>query len=515
MQNSFDFALALPEILLLILAAGVLLLDAFNRSDGRHGTFALTQLSLIIVGIVIIWQWSNSMLGTSFGGLFRVDTLALLLKLLSVIAVSVTLLYGRQYAEDRGMLVRGGELYSLTMFALLGQFLMISASHLLMVYLGIELLSFSLYALVALRRENAKVTEAAMKYFILGALASGVMLYGLSMIYGATGDLHLNAIGHSIASGEVMRLPLVFGVVFVVSGLAFKLTAAPFHMWTPDVYEGAPTSVTLIIAAAPKLAAFVIALRVLTDALHGIAIDWQPMLMVLTVLSLLVENLTALVQITFKRLLAYSTISHMGFVFLGLLSGVDVAIAEGPNSLAAMCQRMLGYDYAVAAYAYGAALFYVIIYVLTTLMTFGLILVLSRKGFECEQIADLKGLNQRHPWLAFFLLLSMFSLAGIPPLAGFYAKLSILESLIHAGHIGVAVFAVIMSLIGAFYYIRVVKVAYFDEPEPGLATHPLSMGVVTKWVLGVNGLLLIVLGILPGGLMQLSIRVVQNSLNFF
>src|SRR5690625_666996 len=257
------------------------------------------------------------MLGTSFGGLFRVDTLALLLKLLSVIAVSVTLLYGRQYAEDRGMLVRGGELYSLTMFALHGQFLMISASHLLRVYLGIELLSFSLDALVVLRRENAKVTEAAMKYFILGALASGVMLYGLSMIYGATGDLHLNAIGHSIASGEVMRLPLVFGVVFVVSGLAFKLTAAPFHMWTPDVYEGARTTVTLIIAAAPKLAAFVIALRLLTDALDGITVDWQSLLVLLAIVSLLVGFLTALVKTRFKRLLVYSAWAQKGFVFSG------------------------------------------------------------------------------------------------------------------------------------------------------------------------------------------------------
>src|SRR5690625_3307874 len=455
------------------------------------------------------------MLGTSFGGLFRVDTLALLLKLLSVIAVSVTLLYGRQYAEDRGMLVRGGELYSLTLFALIGQFLMISASHLLMVYLGLELLSFSLYALVALRRENAKVTEAAMKYFLLGALASAVLLYGMSMIYGATQELDLARIAWSIATGEAERLPLVFGVVFIVSGLAFKLTAAPFHMWTPDVYEGSPTTVTLIIAAAPKLAAFAIALRVLADALHGIAIDWQPMLMILAVLSLLIGNLTALVQTNFKRLLAYSTIAHMGFVFLGLLSGVDVAVAEDPTSLVAMIQRMLGYDYAVAAYAYGAALFYVVIYVLTTLITFGIILVLSRKGFECEKISDLKGLNRRHPWLAFFLLLSMFSLAGIPPLAGFYAKLSILESLIHAGHIGVAVYAVIMSLIGAFYYIRVVKVAYFDEPEGEALAQPLSLGIVTKWVLGINGLLLIALGILPNGLMQISIRVVESSLNFF
>src|SRR5690625_1346757 len=372
---------------------------------------------------------------------------------------------------------------------------MISASHLLMVYLGIELLSFSLYALVALRRENAKVTEAAMKYFILGALASGVMLYGLSMIYGATGSLHLSTIGETIASGEVMRLPLVFGVVFVVSGLAFKLTAAPFHMWTPDVYEGSPTTVTLIIAAAPKLAAFAIALRVLADALHGIAIDWQPMLMILAVLSLLIGNLTALVQTNFKRMLAYSTISHMGFVFLGLLSGV---VETNPI---------------VASEAYGAAVFYMVSYVLTTLSTLGIIMLLSRQGFDFEQIADFKGLNRRSPVFAGVLLVAMFSLTGIPPMIGFYAKLAILQVLVGAGHVWLAVLAVLFSLVGAFYYLRVVKMAYFDDPvdEVPVAIHkaPLSEGVMS-----INGLLIIGLGILPGGLMALCVRVIDTSLFF-
>src|SRR5690606_20833346 len=281
----------------------------------------------------------------------------------SYIAVAATLIYGREYARQRHMLKFGGEFYSLTLFALLGQMVMISAGNMLTVYLGVELMSFALYALVALRRDHLQSTEAAMKYFVLGALASGVLLYGMSMIYGATGQLDLRLIAQAIASGSVQELPLVFGVVFIVSGLAFKLTAAPFHMWTPDVYQGAPTAVTLIIAAAPKLAAFAITLRFLAEGLHGIALDWQPMLLIMAVLSLVIGNLAAIAQTNFKRMLAYSTISHMGFVFLGLLSGV----MEDQVTLAGS--------------AYGSSLFYVVIYVITTLVTFGLILLLSRAGF--------------------------------------------------------------------------------------------------------------------------------------
>lgn len=513
MQNSFDFALALPEILLLILAAGVLIIDSFNKTEGRHSTFALSQLSIVIVGLAILWQWSSGVTGTSFSGLYVVDSLSHFLKLLVCIAVAVTLLYGRQYAENREMVERGGELYSLTLMTLLGQLLMISAGNLLMVFLGVELMSFALYALVALRRENVQATEAAMKYFILGALSSGVLLYGLSMIYGATGHLDLQQIAAVIEAGEAERLALIFGVVFVVSGLAFKLTAAPFHMWTPDVYQGAPTVVTLTIAAAPKLAALAITLRLLTEALHGIALDWQPMLLLMAVLSLVIGNLTALMQTNLKRMLAYSTISHMGFIFLGLLSGVAASTAE-TEGLAGLVRELLGQDVAMANYAYGAALFYSVIYVLTTLATFGLILVLSREGVECENISDLKGLNRRHPGLALLLLLAMFSLAGIPPLAGFYAKLSILQAVISAGHISIAIVAVLMSLIGAFYYIRVVKVAYFDEPETDVLAQPLQIGPVAKVVFAVNGLLIIVLGILPNSLMEISLRVIQESLRF-
>jgi len=495
MQNSFDFALALPEILLLILAAGVLVFDAFSKEANRQNTFVLALGTLVVLTLVSFWQWNAGVTGVTFSGLYLVDSLSHFLKIASYIAVAVTLIYGRAYAESRSMMQNGGELYSLTLMALLGQMLMISAGNMLMVYLGVELMSFALYALVALRRDHRPAVEAAMKYFVLGALASGVLLYGLSMIYGATGHLDLREIAIIVSAGRVGRLAMLLGVVFVVSGLAFKLTAAPFHMWTPDVYEGAPTTVTLLIAAAPKIAAFAITLRLLVEALHGIAIDWQPMLLLLAVASLIIGNLTAIMQTNFKRLLAFSTISHMGFVFLGLMSGV---VAGG----------------AVATEAYGSSLFYVIIYVLTTLSTFGLILLLSREGFECENISDLKGLNKRHPVLAAILLLSMFSLAGIPPLAGFYAKLSVLQAVVGAGYIAIAVVAVVMSLIGAYYYIRVVKVAYFDEPEEEAATQPLNLGWVTNGVLSLNGLLILAFGILPGGLLSLCVRVIQESLRF-
>ena len=494
MQNSFDFALAVPEILLLIMAGAVLLIDAFSKSETRHVTFLLSLVALVVLTVVSLFQWNAGVAGTSFGGLYVVDSLSHFLKILSYLAVLATLIYGRGYNEARDMTRNGGELYSLTLFALLGQMVMISAGNMLTVYLGLELMSFALYALVAVRRDHLPSSEAAMKYFLLGSMASGVLLYGMSMVYGATGSLDLLRVAEVVSSGDAQRLPLVFGVVFIVSGLAFKLAAAPFHMWSPDVYQGAPTSVTLIIAAAPKLAALAITLRLLIEGLHGLAIDWQPMLMVLAVLSLAIGNLTAIVQSNFKRMLAYSTISHMGFVLLGLLSGV----MDGSSEAAGM--------------AYGASLFYMVIYVLTTLVTFGLIMLLSHRGFECENISDLKGLNRRSPLMAAMLLLAMFSLTGIPPMAGFYAKLAVLQALIGAGYIWMAVFAVIMSLIGAFYYLRVVKVAYFDEPEG--ETGALDTGVLTNGLMTVNGALVLLLGILPGGLMALCVSVIRQSMQF-
>lgn len=494
MQNLFDFALATPEIVLLVLTGAVLLIDAFGNEPTRRMTFMLTMGALLVVILVSWGQWGEGTQGRTFSSLYVADSLGHFLKILSAISVAVTLIYGRAYAEKRDMMARGGEMYSLALLTLLGVFVMISAGSMLTVYLGVELMSFALYGLVALRRDHLAATEAAMKYYVLGCLASGILLYGMSMIYGATGQLGLVEIAQVIRDGGADRMPLVFGVVFIVSGLAFKMTAAPFHMWTPDVYQGAPTTVTLLVGSAPKFAALVITLRLLIEALHGIAVDWQPMLLILAVLSLAVGNIVAIAQSNFKRMLAYSTIGQMGFVFLGLMSGVY----EGQAG--------------ASAEAYGASLFYVVIYVLTTLSTFGLILLMSRQGFECEEISNLKGLNRRNPLLAGVLMLSMFSLAGIPPLSGFYAKLVVLQAVVGAGHVWLAVFAVMCSLIGAFYYLRVVKAAYFDEPEDSIT---LGAGTLaTRGVMSVNGLLVIGLGILPGGLMALCVDVIRQSLAF-
>lgn len=491
MQSHIDFALATPEILLLIFGLAILLIDAVSSHPERKPTFVLTLLALAVVTVVSVLQWTNGTVGRTFHGLYVADNFAHLLKIASYIAVAVTLIYGRSYAQARDML-RGGELYVLTLMALLGQMVMISAGNLISVYLGLELMSLALYALIALRRDDVVATEAAMKYFVLGALASGFLLYGMSMVYGATGHLDIAEISKVIAAGEQENLALVFGVVFLVAGLAFKLGAVPFHMWVPDVYQGSPTAVTLILGAAPKLAAFAIALRLLVEGLHGLAADWQPMLMILAILSLAIGNLTAIVQTNFKRMLAYSTISHVGFVLLGLMSGV---VAGQPDA---------------SVKAYGASLFYMLIYVLTTLGTFGMILLLSRQGFECEQIDDLKGLNRRSPWHAALLLLLMFSLTGIPPMVGFYAKLAVLQVLVNAGYVWLAVVAVVFSLIGAFYYLRVVKVVYFDEPaaDAGKIEAPCT----SCGLLSVNSALILVLGILPGGLMALCVHAIQTSL---
>ncbi|WP_241049477.1 NADH-quinone oxidoreductase subunit NuoN [Achromobacter xylosoxidans] len=492
MQSQIDFALATPEILLLVFGLAILLVDAVSNHPERKPTFLLTMLALGVLTVVSALQWKNGVTGSTFNGLYVTDELSHLLKIASYIAVAVTLVYGRVYAQLRDMM-RGGELYVLTLFALLGQMVMISSGNLISIYLGLELMSLALYALIALRRDNVVATEAAMKYFVLGALASGFLLYGMSMVYGATGHLDLAEVSKVIAAGKAEKLALVFGIVFLVSGLAFKLGAVPFHMWVPDVYQGSPTAVTLILGGAPKLAAFAITLRLLVDGLHGLAADWQPMLMILAVLSLAIGNLTAIAQTNFKRMLAYSTISHMGFVLLGLMSGSVVGKPE------------------LASSAYGASLFYMLTYVLTTLASFGIVLLLSRQGFECEHIDDLKGLNRRSPWHAAIVLLLMFSLAGIPPLVGFYAKLAVLQALVSAGHVTLAVIAVLFSLIGAFYYLRVVKVVYFDEPAADAA--PMSATSGQRGVLSVNGLLILVLGLLPGGLMALCVQAIRSSLS--
>lgn len=492
-ENQFNFAMAMPEVLLCLLAVGVLLVDAFARSKDSVLSYVGSLASLVLVLVVVLIQWNNGASGTTFYQMYVADSLGYFLKVGTIIAVIVTLVYSRQYLIDRFM-VKGNEFYGLVLFCLLGQFVMISASSTLTIYLGLELMSLSLYALVALRRDSLSSAEAAMKYFILGSLASGVMLYGISLLYGATGSIHLADITQSIQSGEAQLTVLSLGLVFVVSGIAFKLGAVPFHMWVPDVYQGAPTAVALTIGSAPKLAAIAMTLRFLVEGLSDVAISWQPMLMIMAVLSLAIGNITALMQTNFKRLLGYSTISHIGFVLIGLLSGVD---SSGQ----------------VSSGAYGTALFYIVTYVLTTLASFGIVLILSRAGFESEEISDFKGLNRRSPWLAFGVLLLMFSLAGIPPLVGFYAKLAVLQAAVNAGHVWLAVVAVVFSLIGAFYYLRVVKMMYFDEPEEGVPAlnAPLSF---REGILSINNLLIIVLGILPGGLMALCVQVIDASLKF-
>lgn len=495
MIDNISWLAIYPEIMLLVMACVIALVDLAVKSPQRTGTYVLTLLTLGVVAVLqgVYASAGNTLYG--FGNMVVSDAMGNWLKCFAALALMVTLVYGRPYASERDML-RGGELFTLSLFALLGMYFMIGGNNFLVIYLGVELLTLSSYALVALRRDDAVATEAAMKYFVLGAMASGFLLYGLSMLYGATGSLDIGEVFKAVSAGQIRHQVLVFGLVFIVAGLAFKLGAVPFHMWIPDVYEGAPTVVTLLIAGAPKLAAFAVVMRLLVDGLLPLAIDWQQMLAVLAVGSLLVGNLAAIAQSNFKRMLAYSTISQIGFVLLGLMSGVINGTVDA-NTVQA---------------AYGASMFYVITYVLTTLATFGIILLLARSDFESENITDLAGLNQRSPFYAGVMAVCMFSLAGLPPLVGFYAKLAVLQSLVSTGqaaYIGVAVFAVMMSLVGAFYYLRVVKVMYFDEP---VQTAPIDTPLDARVVLTLNGALLLGLGLLPGGLMALCGEAIIRSL---
>ncbi|GAB2458993.1 NADH-quinone oxidoreductase subunit NuoN [Comamonas humi] len=495
MIDNISWLAIYPEIVLLVMACVITLVDLGVRSKGRTLTYVLTLLTLLLVAVLEGLYASNGNTFYAFGNMVVSDAMGNWLKCFSAIAMAVTLIYGRPYAADRDML-RGGEYFSLSMFALLGMNIMISGNNFLVIYLGLELLTLSSYALVALRRDHTVSTEAGMKYFVLGAMASGFLLYGLSMIYGATGSLDLGEVFKAVNSGQIRHQVLVFGLVFVVAGLAFKLGVVPFHMWIPDVYQGAPTAVTAIVGGAPKFAAFAIAIRLLVDGLLPLAIDWQQMLAVLAIGSLLIGNLAAIAQSNIKRMLAYSTISQMGFVLLGLMSGV---VDGNVEALA-------------AGNAYSSAMFYVVSYVLTALAAFGVILLLAREGFESEEISDFAGLNQRSPLYAAVMAICLFSMAGIPPLVGFYAKLSVLQALIAAGsglHVALAVFAVVMSLIGAFYYLRVVKVMYFDEP---ITATQVSAPFDVRAVLVINGALVLVLGIVPGGLMSLCADAVLRAL---
>lgn len=493
MNDSLSWASVFPELILVGMACVIALFDLGVKDRLRGATYRLTLLTLAVVAFLCANLASSGESIYAFGGMVVMDPMAGWLKCFASIAMMVTLVYGRPYAGDRGML-RGGEMFTLSMFSLLGMFVMISGQTFLMIYLGLELLTLSGYALVALHRDNLRATEAAMKYFVLGAMASGFLLYGLSLVYGATGSLELAKVSSAIASGSANGQVLVLGLVFVVAGLAFKLGVVPFHMWVPDVYHGAPTAVTLMIGGAPKLAAFAIVIRLLVEGLLPLSFDWQQMLGVLSVLSLLIGNLAAVAQTNFKRMLAFSTIAQMGFLLLALVAGV----VKG--------------DTFNAANAYGAAMFYVVTYVLTTLATFGVVLLLAREGFESEEISDLAGLNQRSPLYAGVLAACMFSLAGVPPLVGFYAKLSVLQSLLQAGggeYLYLAIFAVLMSLIGAFYYLRVVKVMYFDAPAQ---TAPVTAPLDVRAVLTLNGALVLVLGLMPGGLMALCSDAIEKLL---
>ncbi|MGL4809546.1 MAG: NADH-quinone oxidoreductase subunit NuoN [Giesbergeria sp.] len=495
MIDNISWLAIYPEIVLLVMTCVIALVDLGVKSPRRTATYVLSMLTLAVVAVLQGVYASSGNTFYGFGNMVVSDAMGNWLKCFATIAMMVTLVYGRPYAADRGML-HGGEMFTLAMFSLLGMFIMIGGNNFLIIYLGLELLTLSGYALVGMRRDNAVATEAAMKYFVLGAMASGFLLYGLSMLYGATGSLDIGEVFKAIDSGQVRHQVLVFGVVFIVAGLAFKLGAVPFHMWVPDVYHGAPTSVTLMIGGAPKLAAFAIVIRLLVDGLLPLAKDWQQMLAVLAIGSLLVGNLAAIAQTNLKRMLAYSTIAQMGFVLLGLMSGVVSGHVDASTAEA----------------AYSASMFYVVTYVLTTLASFGVILLLAREGFESEEIADMAGLNQRSPLYAGVLAVCLFSLAGIPPLVGFYAKLAVLQALLASGqtaYIAMAVFAVLMSLIGAFYYLRVVKVMYFDAP---LTATTVSAPLDVRMVLTLNGALILILGIVPGGLMSLCADAIMRSL---
>ena len=475
-----DTVAAWPEIFLTLMASVILILDLFLTEAKRAVSYWLAQLTLAGCAAITVTTFGFGAL-PAFNGMFIDDPMGDVLKLMVYIAVIAFLVYSRQYTSLRGLF--RSEFFVLTLFATLGMLVMISANHLLTLYLGLELMSLSLYAMVALDRDSPVATEAGMKYFVLGALSSGLLLYGMSMIYGATGSLALPDVSYAILGPDANRTVLTFGLVFLVAGIAFKLGVAPFHMWVPDVYHGAPTAVTLFIASASKLAAFAFTLRLLAEGLQQLASDWQGMLMLLSIASIAVGNITAIAQTNLKRMLAYSSIAHMGYMLLGVLAGT--------------------------LNGYASAMFYVAVYVLMSLGTFGMIILLSREGFEADNLDDFKGLNQRSPWYAFIMLLLMFSMTGVPPTVGFYAKLAVFQAVLAEGLVALAVAAILLSVVGAYYYLRVIKLMYFDEP---VERTPLTPRRDMRIVMGANGLAILLLGILPQPLMALCLTSIQNSL---
>jgi NADH-quinone oxidoreductase subunit N len=467
------FAPALPEIIVLTMACAILVIDLYIAEERRNLTYLLTQLTLVIAALATLGAIPAEPQVT-FSGTFIRDTMGDLLKAFIYLVALGVFLYSKDYIRERRLFT--GEYHVIGLFGVLGMMVMVSAGSLLTVYLGLELLSLSLYALVAYDRDSLPATEAAMKYFVLGALASGLLLYGMSMLYGATGTLDLAQLAERVSGGSQGDPVLIFGIAFVVAGLAFKLGAVPFHMYLPDVYHGAPTSVTLYVGTVPKLAAFALTIRVLAEGLAPLHGDWQGMLAVLAVLSLGLGNVVAIAQTNIKRMFAYSTISHVGFILLGILSGTP----EG----------------------YAGAMFYTITYALMALGGFGMILLLTRQGFEADNLDDFRGLNERSPWFAFMMLLVIFSMAGVPPTVGFYAKLSVLQAVVQVDMVWLAIVAVLFSVVGAFYYLRVVKLMYFDEVED---RSPLQAAPDLRLALSVNALAILVLGLFPGGLMALCL----------
>ena len=491
-MTAMNWPVVFPELWLLVAACVVLLADLGSKDPERKLTFWLTQAGIAVFAWLQLDAHNAGSTAYGMNGMLVSDPMGHLLAFFAALSVMLTLAYARPTLAARDMLK--GEFFTLAMFVLLGISVMCSANHFLVLYLGLELMSLSLYALAALRRDHAIATEAAMKYFVLGALASGFLLYGLSMMYGATGSLDIAKVFEAIATGRINKEVLVFGVVFVVAGLGFKLGAVPFHMWVPDVYQGAPTPVTLLIAGAPKFAAFAITIRLLVEGMLGLAVDWQQMLVVLAVGSLVIGNVAAIAQTNLKRMLAYSSIGQMGFILLGMSAGV-----VSGNTVS-------------AGNAYSSAMFYVVAYVLTTLGTFGLVMFLSRQGFESEEISDLAGLARRSPWVAGVMTVFMFSLAGLPPMVGFFAKLAVIQALVSTGstpYLVLAVVAVVFSLIGAFYYLRVIKVMWFDAPTQTVAVGQ-TPGV--GFLLAANGAAVLLFGVFSGGLMALCRDAIVRAL---
>jgi NADH-quinone oxidoreductase subunit N len=468
---------ACPEIFLGAGACAILLLDLMLKDGQRRWAGLLAVIVLGITAVMVTLQPVSGRI-VALGGLFELDRMAQVLKVVTLLTVAAVFVYSTEYLQRRAILK--GEYYVLGLFATLGAMVLISAGSLITLYLGLELMSLCLYAMVAFDRESGIAAESAIKYFVLGSMASGTLLYGMSIVYGVTGNLELAAIAEAVHGGLGGNIGLVFGIAFLIVGVGFKFGAVPFHMWIPDVYEGSPTCVTVFIGTASKLAAFALAMRLLPEALAGSQADWSQMLVVLAVLSMAIGNIVAIAQNNLKRMLAYSTISHVGYVLLGILSGT----AQG----------------------YQASMFYMISYVIVAAGAFGMILLLARQGFEADKIVDFRGLNVRSPWFAGMMAILMFSLAGVPPFIGFWAKLGVIQAVLGVNYTWLAVVAVLFSVVGAFYYLRVVKLMYFDEPTDSAA---IGGSVLMRAVLSVNALLVFGLGVIPGQLLQLCQRALQ------